>query len=49
MQTPEFGAAILNKLEREVDPTPVPAPGVLTLFGFGLLGLAFASRRRRTG
>ncbi|MDZ7829131.1 MAG: DUF1194 domain-containing protein [Halofilum sp. (in: g-proteobacteria)] len=43
---PEFGAAILRKLEREVTSDPVPAPGVLTLFGFGLLGLAFASRRR---
>ena|SRR5688572_23137762 len=29
-------------------PVSVPEPGMLTLLGFGLLGLAFAMRRRRT-
>lgn len=43
----DFQAEILNKLAREIDPTPVPEPGTLTLLGLGLAGLALARRRRQ--
>lgn len=43
-----FGAAVRNKLRVEIVGGPIPEPSTFALFGFGLMGLALAWRRRRT-
>ena len=41
----DFEAAITDKLERELNPVPVPA--AVWLFGSGLLGLVGIARRKK--
>jgi hypothetical protein len=41
-----FGAAIQQKLLREIQPEPVSAPATLSLVGLALVGLAVIRRRR---
>lgn len=45
---PGFSLAILAKLEREFVPPTIPEPASLALVGLALVGIAFASRRRRS-
>lgn len=42
-----FGATVFGKMQLYADATAVPEPGVLALFGIGLLGLAATARKAR--
>lgn len=44
---PEYGATVTATITLLSDATAVPEPSILALFGFGLIGLGFAARRRR--
>jgi len=45
----DFESTILTKIQREISPNssnPVPEPGTILLFGFGLLGIGCVSRKK---
>ena len=43
----DFSDVLEDKLGREIIGTTIPEPGTMILFGFGLLGMANISRRRK--
>jgi len=42
----DFGRAVLDKIGREINPNPVPTPGVFSLMGIALLGM-YSMRNRK--
>ena len=42
------GSSVIDNINFDIEPTAVPEPSIIALFGLGLVGLGFARRRRQS-